>query len=50
MSADAANPTSLDRSAILVLVREQLAEILEKAPTTLSRMYRLAISVQIRWR
>jgi acyl carrier protein len=32
MSADAANPTSLDRSAILGLVREQLAEILEKSP------------------
>lgn len=32
MSADAANPTSLDRAAILGLVREQLAEILEKSP------------------
>jgi acyl carrier protein len=32
MSADAADPTSLDRAAILGIVREQLAEILEKRP------------------
>ncbi len=32
MSADAAGPTSLDRAAILGIVREQLAEILEKSP------------------
>ncbi len=32
MSADAADPTSLDRAAILGIVREQLAEILEKSP------------------
>ena len=29
---DAANPSSLDRAKILGLVREQLAEILEKSP------------------
>jgi acyl carrier protein len=32
MSADAANPSSLDRAAILVMVRKELAEILEKSP------------------
>jgi acyl carrier protein len=32
MSADAANPTSLDRAAILGIVRQELAEILEKSP------------------
>jgi len=33
MSADAVPPSPLDRSAVLNLVREQLAEILEKSPT-----------------
>jgi acyl carrier protein len=32
MSADAANPRSLDRATILGIVREELAEILEKSP------------------
>jgi hypothetical protein len=33
MTADAGNPSpSLDRAAILSIVREQLAEILEKSP------------------
>ena len=32
MTADAADPTSLDRAAVLLMVREQLAEILEKTP------------------
>ena len=32
MSADAANPSSLDRVAILAMVRDELAEILEKSP------------------
>jgi len=32
MSANAANPSSLDRAAILAMVRTELAEILEKAP------------------
>jgi acyl carrier protein len=32
MSADAPYPASLDRAAILELVRGQLAEILEKSP------------------
>lgn len=32
MSANAANPSSLDRAAILTMVRTELAEILEKAP------------------
>ena len=32
MSADAVPPSPLDRSAVLNLVREQLAEILEKSP------------------
>jgi acyl carrier protein len=30
--ADAANPSSLDKATILSIVREQLAEILEKSP------------------
>ena len=33
MSADAAGPSPLDRTAILVMVRDQLAEILEKSPS-----------------
>lgn len=33
MSADAANPSSLDRAAILTMVRDELAEILEKSPS-----------------
>jgi acyl carrier protein len=32
MTADAGNASSLDRTAILGIVREQLAEILEKNP------------------
>jgi acyl carrier protein len=32
MTADAGNASSLDRAAVLGLVREQLAEILEKSP------------------
>ena len=32
MTADAGNASSLDRAAILGIVREQLAEILEKSP------------------
>jgi acyl carrier protein len=32
MTADAGNASSLDRTAILGIVREQLAEILEKTP------------------
>ncbi|NNN01373.1 MAG: acyl carrier protein [Acidimicrobiaceae bacterium] len=32
MSEDATNPSSLDRSAILGMVRTELAEILEKSP------------------
>ena len=32
MTADAVNQPALDRGAILVLVRDQLAEILEKRP------------------
>jgi len=32
MTADAVNPPQLDRAAILQLVRDQLAEILEKSP------------------
>jgi acyl carrier protein len=30
--ADAVNPSSLDRATILAIVRDQLAEILEKSP------------------
>jgi acyl carrier protein len=30
--ADAVNPSSLDRATILAIVRDQLAEILEKGP------------------
>jgi acyl carrier protein len=32
MTADAGTSSSLDRAAILAIVREQLAEILEKSP------------------
>ena len=32
MSADAGNPNTLDRAVILGIVRDQLAEILEKSP------------------
>ncbi len=32
MTADAGNASSLDRAAILGIVRDQLAEILEKSP------------------
>jgi acyl carrier protein len=32
MTADAGNASSLDRAAVLAVVREQLAEILEKSP------------------
>ncbi|HUV57166.1 MAG TPA: acyl carrier protein [Acidimicrobiales bacterium] len=32
MSANAANPSSLDRAAILAMVRTELAQILEKSP------------------
>jgi len=32
MTADAGNASSLDRDAVVALVREQLAEILEKTP------------------
>ena len=32
MSPDATSPSSLDRATILALVRDQLAEILEKSP------------------
>jgi acyl carrier protein len=32
MTADAPNPSSLDRAAILGIVRDQLGEILEKNP------------------
>jgi acyl carrier protein len=34
--ADAANPSSLDRATILGIVRDQLAEILEKSPDEIS--------------
>jgi acyl carrier protein len=33
MTADAVNPSSLDRAAVLHLVQAQLAEILEKSPS-----------------
>lgn len=36
MSADAATPSSLDRAAVLAMVRRDLAEILEKAPDDIS--------------
>ncbi len=36
MSADAGNSTSLNRAAILNIVKEQLAEILEKTPSDIS--------------
>jgi acyl carrier protein len=36
MSADAANPPSLDRNAILGIVRDNLAEILEKSPSDIA--------------
>lgn len=35
MSADATNASSLDRAAILTMVRTELAEILEKTPDEL---------------
>ena len=34
--ADAANPSSLDKATILSIVREQLAEILEKSPADIA--------------
>jgi acyl carrier protein len=36
MTADAPNSTPLDRAAILSIVREQLAEILEKSPSDIA--------------
>ena len=36
MSADAANPSSLNRNVILEMVRDELAEILEKSPEDIS--------------
>ena len=36
MSADAGNSTPLNRAAILNIVKEQLAEILEKTPSDIS--------------
>ena len=36
MSADAGSSTPLDRAAILNIVKEQLAEILEKTPSDIS--------------
>ncbi len=36
MSADAATPSSLDRAAVLAMVRRDLAEILEKTPDEIS--------------